>query len=54
MASLEVFQDMIGRRENRMLKAFTGLKGGIVASGSTCGIVTGGALGIALMYDEQG
>ena len=51
MASLEVFQDMIDRREDPVLKAFTGLEGGIVASGSTCGVVTGGALGLALMYD---
>jgi len=35
-----------------MLKAFTGLEGGLVASGSTCGVVTGGALGLALMHDN--
>lgn len=35
-----------------MLKAFTGLEGGIVASGSTCGVVSGGALGLALMHDN--
>ena len=34
-----------------MLKASTGLEGGIVASGSTCGVVSGGALGLALMHD---
>jgi hypothetical protein len=43
---------MIGRREDRVLKAFTGLEGGIVASGSTCGVVTGGALGLVLMHDN--
>jgi len=43
---------MIGRREDRVLKAFTGLEGGIVASGSTCGVLTGGALGLALMHDN--
>lgn len=43
---------MIGRREDRVLKAFTGLEGGIVASGSTCGVVTGGAFGLALMHDN--
>jgi len=42
---------MIGRREDRVLKASTGLEGGIVASGSTCGVVSGGALGLALMHD---
>lgn len=43
---------MTGRREDRVLKAFTGLEGGLVASGSTCGVITGGAFGIALMHDE--
>jgi len=42
---------MVGKREDRVLKAFTGLEGGLVASGSTCGVVTGGALGIALTHD---
>ena len=44
---------MIGRQEDRVLKAFTGLEGGIVASGSTCGLVTGGALGLAQMHDNK-
>ncbi len=44
---------MIGRQENVLLKAVTGLEGGLVASGSTCGVVTGGALGIALAHDNE-
>jgi len=52
LASLEVFQNMISRREDSVLKACTGLEGGVVASGSTCGVVTGGALGLALMHDN--
>ena len=43
---------MSGRQENRFLKASTGLEGGVVASGSTCGVVTGGSLGLALMHDS--
>ena len=43
---------MVGRHENTVLRAITGLEGGAVASGSTCGVVTGGALGIALMNEE--
>jgi C_GCAxxG_C_C family probable redox protein len=35
-----------------MLRAVTGLEGGAVASGSTCGVVTGGALGLALMHES--
>ncbi|MBN1363570.1 MAG: C_GCAxxG_C_C family protein [Syntrophaceae bacterium] len=52
MATLEVFQDIIGRQENCFLKAATGLEGGVTACGSTCGVVTGGSLGLALMYDS--
>jgi C_GCAxxG_C_C family probable redox protein len=52
LAFLEVFQNMLGRREDRVLKAITGLEGGLVASGSTCGVVTGGALGLALMHEN--
>jgi len=44
---------MTGRREDSILKATTGLEGGIVASGSTCGVVTGGALGLALLHDDE-
>jgi C_GCAxxG_C_C family probable redox protein len=44
---------MIGRREDRLLQASAGLEGGIVASGSTCGVVSGGALGLALMHDTM-
>jgi C_GCAxxG_C_C family probable redox protein len=48
----------MGRREDTMLRAVTGLEGGVVASGSTCGLVTGGAVALALMNDtalrEQG
>jgi hypothetical protein len=44
---------MINKPEDNILKAFTGLEGGIVASGSTCGVVSGGAIGLALShYDE--
>ena len=36
-----------------MLKSFTGLEGGIVATGSTCGVVSGGAIGLALSHYEE-
>lgn len=48
LASMEVVQDMAGIREDLALKGTTGLEGGLVARGSTCGVVTGGSLGIAL------
>ena len=44
---------MIGKPEDKLLKSLTGLEGGVVASGSTCGVVSGGAIGLALShYDE--
>ena len=44
---------MIEKPEDKLLKSFTGLEGGIVATGSTCGVVSGGAIGLALShYDE--
>jgi C_GCAxxG_C_C family probable redox protein len=43
---------MMGRREDTLLRAFTSLQGGVVGSGSTCGVVTGGAVGLALMHDS--
>jgi Putative redox-active protein (C_GCAxxG_C_C) len=44
---------MIGKPEDKLLKSFTGLEGGVVATGSTCGVVSSGAMGLALShYDE--
>jgi C_GCAxxG_C_C family probable redox protein len=53
LTTLEVFQEMTLKKDDVLLKATTGLEGGVVASGSTCGVVTGGALGLALAYDDQ-
>ena len=44
---------MIDRPDNTFLKAVTGLEGGCVAGGSTCGIVSNGSLGLALLYEED-
>lgn len=44
---------MTGHQDDELLKAVTGLEGGCVACGSTCGVVTGGALGIALNYESE-
>ena len=35
------------------MKSFTGLEGGVVATGSTCGVVSGGAMGLALSHHDQ-
>jgi C_GCAxxG_C_C family probable redox protein len=44
---------MTGNRDNDLIKAVTGLEGGCVACGSTCGVLTGGALGIAMGYESD-
>ena len=44
---------MIEKPEDKLLKSFTGLEGGVVASGSTCGVVSGGAIGLALSHYEE-
>jgi len=43
---------MIGRQEDALLRAYTGLEGGVVGSGSTCGVVTAGAMGLALLHES--
>jgi hypothetical protein len=53
LATLEVFQDMTSLRQDSILKAATGLEGGCVASGSTCGVLSGGALGLALTRESD-
>lgn len=44
---------MIDKPDNTVLKAVTGLEGGCVAGGSTCGIVSNGSLGLALLYEKD-
>lgn len=52
-ATVQTTQDMISKQEDVLIKASAGLEGGIVSSGSTCGVVSGGALSLALMHDEE-
>jgi len=44
---------MIGKPEDKLLKSFTGLEGGVVATGSTCGVVSSGAMGLALSHHDE-
>jgi len=46
-------QDAVHEKDDIILMSATGLEGGCVANGSTCGIASGGALGIALMNDHH-
>lgn len=41
-------QDLLGLRDSKRIKAISGLAGGIGHRGAACGIVTGGALALAL------
>jgi C_GCAxxG_C_C family probable redox protein len=52
-ATLQAFQDVFGLRDDLLLKSVTGLEGGVVAGGSTCGVITGGALGLAQLWRER-
>lgn len=52
-ATLQTCQDMISRREDMLLQAISGLVGGVVCRGSSCGVVSGGTLGLALMHEDE-
>ncbi len=52
-ATLEAVQNVLSLRDDLLLKAVTGLEGGVVAGGQTCGVITGGALGIAQAWRER-
>ncbi len=53
LATMEALQDITGTREDLILKAVTGLEGGVVASGSTCGVLTAGAIFMAQHFDGE-
>ena len=44
---------MTDSQDNDFIKAVTGLEGGCVACGSTCGVVSCGSLGIALNHESE-
>jgi len=50
-ATMQTCQDMIGREEDGVLTAISGLVAGV--KGSTCGVVSGGALGLGLMHADE-
>jgi hypothetical protein len=52
-ATVQTTQDMLSKQDDVLIKASAGLEGGVVSSGSTCGVVSGGALSLALMHDEE-
>ena len=54
LATIRAVQDIAGTRDDRILVSSTGLEGGVVASGSTCGVITGGALALAQLCDNGG
>lgn len=46
-------QSMNGIEDEELVMSLTGLAGGILNNGSTCGVVVGGAIGSAMMMDRQ-
>ena len=47
------FQNAIDIDHDELLKAVTGLAGGVYNRGSTCGVIFGGALNIAMLRNEE-
>jgi hypothetical protein len=43
-ATVQTSQEMISKNDGLFIKASPGLEGGVASSGSTCGVVSGGAL----------
>lgn len=52
-AMLQTCQQMLGVVGDPLLAATSGLAAGVAGMGSSCGLVSGGALGIALAYDQH-
>jgi len=46
-------QAMHGIEDDELVMALTGLAGGVLNNGSTCGVVIGGAVGIAMLRDRE-
>jgi len=46
-------QAMNGIEDDELVMALTGLAGGVLNNGSTCGVVVGGAVGIAMLRDRE-
>jgi hypothetical protein len=44
---------MNGIEDDELVMALTGLAGGVLNNGSTCGVVIGGAVGIAMLRDRE-
>ena len=52
-ATLLSLEDVLGWRNPLLLRAATNLEGGVVGCGETCGVVTGGVLGIGALLCSQ-
>ncbi len=52
-AQLIPLQEMQGIQDDDLIKALTGLAGGILNNGSTCGVVIGGAISTAMIRDHE-
>ena len=52
-AQLIPLQEMQGIQDDDLIMALTGLAGGILNNGSTCGVVIGGAISSAMIRDKE-
>ncbi len=46
-------QAMSGVEDDKLVMSLTGLAGGVLNNGSTCGVIIGGAVGIAMLKDRE-
>jgi hypothetical protein len=52
-STVQAAQEMMSKHNDALIKASAGLEGGVVSCGSTCGVVSGGALSLALMHEKD-
>jgi C_GCAxxG_C_C family probable redox protein len=52
LATVDTIQNVLDIHDDDILAAATGLEGGCGGFGSTCGVITGGALSLALAVDK--
>ena len=53
LTEIRVFQDAYDLKDDDVLKAIAGCSGGVMARGSSCGVVFSGALSLAMLMDSK-
>ncbi|MFV2016446.1 MAG: C-GCAxxG-C-C family protein [Candidatus Heimdallarchaeota archaeon] len=53
LTQIKLFQEILDNHDDEILNAVSGLSGGILSKGSTCGVVFSGALSLAMLLDSK-